>query len=98
MASQQKALILTEPKGNLIVGLVDIPEPGPGEVLVEIHATALNPVDWIRPAMNMFINEYPAILGSDAAGIVKKLGEGVVNVAAGDRMCVFVLLMLLSSS
>ncbi|EKM58607.1 uncharacterized protein PHACADRAFT_253069 [Phanerochaete carnosa HHB-10118-sp] len=41
--STQKALYLLEPKGQYAVQERDIQEPGPGEVLVEIHATALNP-------------------------------------------------------
>ena len=66
----------------------DIDEPGPGEVLVEVHAAALNPLDWKIHDYDFFISEYPAILGSDAAGVVKKVGEGVTNVVVGDRMYV----------
>lgn len=86
--SQQKALYLVEPKGNFEVREKDIQEPGPGEVVVEIHATALNPVDWKIQAYNFFITDYPTILGTDAAGVVEKAGEGVSNVAVGDKVCV----------
>jgi hypothetical protein len=88
MSTQQKALYLVEPQGDFEVRSRDIQEPGPGEVLVEIHATALNPVDWKIQAYNLFIKDYPTILGTDSAGIVKKVGEGVTNVAVGDKVCV----------
>lgn len=87
--STQKALYLVEAKGALAVRERDIPTPGPGEILVEIHATALNPVDWKIQAFDFFIKEYPAILGTDAAGIVKAVGEGVTNLAVGDKVYVF---------
>lgn len=84
--STQKALYLLEPKGKFAVQERDVQEPGPGEVLVEIHATALNPVDWKIQAFDFFIKDYPAVLGTDAAGIVKKVGAGVTNVAVGDKV------------
>lgn len=86
--STPKALYLLEPKGQFAVQERDIQEPGPGEVLVEIHATALNPVDWKIQANDFAIKEYPAILGTDSAGIIKKVGAGVINVAVGDKVYV----------
>ncbi|MDX5436427.1 MAG: zinc-binding dehydrogenase [Pontibacter sp.] len=56
------------------------PTPGPGEVLVQVKAAALNRRDvWIQYG-KYFIKEYPAILGSDCAGVVAELGEGVDKV------------------
>ena len=89
MSAQQKALYIVEPKGKLEIRTREIQEPGPGEVLVEIHATALNPVDWKVHAYDYFVKEYPGIVGTDSAGIVKKVGEGVTNVAVGDRVYVY---------
>lgn len=84
---KQKALFLAGPKGHFVVQERHVPEPGSGEVLVEVHATALNPVDWkVHADAPPFITEYPLVLGSDAAGIVKKVGEGVLNIAVGDRV------------
>lgn len=88
MLSEQKALFLVEQGGSFEVRTRDIQEPGPGEVLVEIHATALNPVDWKIQAYDFFLKDYPAIVGTDAAGMVKKFGEGVSNVVVGDRVYV----------
>ena len=86
MSTKQKALFLLTPKGQLAVQEKDIPEPGPGEVVVQIYATALNPVDWKIKEYDFFIKEYPAILGTDAAGVVAKVGEGVTNVVVGDKV------------
>ena len=88
MSAQQKALYLVEPKGDFEIRSRDIQEPGPGEILVQVHATALNPVDWKIREYAFLIKDYPAILGSDGAGIVKKVGEGVTDFAVGDRVCV----------
>ncbi|ARS36267.1 quinone oxidoreductase family protein [Pontibacter actiniarum] len=53
------------------------PAAGPGEVLVQVKAAALNRRDvWIQKG-KYFIKEYPAILGSDCAGVVAELGAGV---------------------
>lgn len=86
MATKAKALYLLEPKGPYAVQEKDIPQPGPGEVLVQIHATALNPVDWKIHDYNFFIKDYPSILGTDSSGVVAKLGEGVTAFAVGDRV------------
>lgn len=53
------------------------PVAGPGEAIVQVKAAALNRRDvWIQKG-RYFIKEYPAILGSDCAGVVTELGEGV---------------------
>lgn len=89
MSTQQKALFLKEKRGTFYVGTKDIPEPAAGEVLVEVHATAINPIDWkVQASYDTLPAEYPAVIGHDAAGIVKKVGEGVTNVAVGDRVYV----------
>lgn len=89
----QKALYLeSAPNGPWKVGTNSIPKPAAGELLVKIHATALNPVDWKIRAYNFLITEWPGIVGTDAAGEVEELGEGVIGFAKGDR--VFVILFL----
>ena len=86
--SVQKALYLVEAKGALEVRERDIPAPGPGEILVEVYATGLNPVDWKIQTLGIFLKKFPAILGTDAAGIVKAVGEGVTTLAVGDKVFV----------
>ena len=85
--AQQKALFLETPvNGEFRVRTKAIPKPGPGEVLVKIHATGLNPVEWKIRAFNFLVEKYPVILGLDGAGTVEDVGEGVSTLAKGDRV------------
>ena len=86
---EQKALYLTSKQGPFEVSAAPIPKPGPGEVLYKVQAAALNPVDWKIRDYNFFITSYPAILGSDAAGIVEELGEGAQGFSKGDKVYAF---------
>lgn len=53
------------------------PVPGPGAVLVRVHACALNRLDiWVRGGLPNLKLEYPHILGSDVAGVVAAVGPG----------------------
>ena len=64
-------------------------KPGPGEVLVRMSATSINPIDWklrrgdLRALMPL---QFPAILGRDLAGEVVDLGDGVKTRKIGDRV------------
>ena len=61
------------------------PEPGPGEVLVELRAAGLNHLDvWVRRGLPSVPK--PRILGADGSGIVAALGAGVEGFAVGDRV------------
>lgn len=88
MSSQQKVLYLLEPNGKFAIHTAPVPEPGAGEVLVEIHSTSLNPVDYLIQDMNIFVSTYPAIVGEDAAGVVKKVGPNVTEFQVGDKVYV----------
>ena len=70
-----KALVLPEKHGKFVVRDVETYKPGPGELLVEIKAIGLNPLDWKIQEIGIFISDYPAILGTDAAGVGKEIGE-----------------------
>ncbi|HUB98069.1 MAG TPA: NADP-dependent oxidoreductase [Stellaceae bacterium] len=66
-----------------------MPEPGPDEVLIKIHGAGVNPVEWkIRNGMMRQARpvKFPAILGSDAAGIVERVGPVVTRVRPGDAV------------
>jgi S-(hydroxymethyl)mycothiol dehydrogenase len=67
------------------VELVDIiiPDPGPGEVVVDVIACGVCHTDltYREGGIN---DEYPFLLGHEAAGTVESVGEGVTNVAVGD--------------
>ena len=82
----QKALVLPTKCADYIIRSVPVPMPSPGQLLVKIHAAALNPVDWKIQKRGAFITEYPVILGSDIAGTVEALSVGVEGFAIGDRV------------
>ena len=63
------------------------PTPGPGEVLIRVHATTINPFDCAVRAgyMGQYFNyTFPLILGTDVSGVVEEVGEGVTDISAGD--------------
>lgn len=63
------------------------PKPGPGEVLVRIHAASVNPVDYkLRRAGPAIAPDLPAVLGCDIAGTVLEVGESVADFVVGDEV------------
>ena len=64
------------------------PEPGPGEVLVRIHASGINPLDLKIHAGEAphARHPLPAILGLDLAGVVEGVGTGVTRFRPGDEV------------
>ena len=63
------------------------PVPGPGEVLVDVHAAALSFMDTLMVAGRYQMKPaLPFVPGSDAAGVVLALGDGVQHVRVGDRV------------
>jgi NADPH:quinone reductase-like Zn-dependent oxidoreductase len=77
--------------GPEVVRVVDLPAAGvgPGQVVVDVVGSSINPADIaVRSGwMSQFIPmEPPLTLGTDIAGIVTGLGDGVVNLAVGDSV------------
>jgi len=63
------------------------PKPGPGQVLVRVKATGVNPVDTYRRAgITALKPPLPYTPGSDASGLVEAVGKDVRSVKAGDRV------------
>lgn len=65
------------------------PVPGPGEALVKVAASSVNPFDFkVRSgAMKDFIPlTFPAVLGIDVSGTVESVGPGVTTLAPGDKV------------
>ena len=72
------------------MGKRDTPEPGPGELLIEVKAVALNPVDYYQRDLGMPpVPSYPAVVGSDAAGVVAKVGPNASSLPVGSRVVAF---------
>jgi len=67
---------------------VSTPAPGPGEVSVELKASALNHRDlWIKLGQYAGL-KFPIIPGSDGAGVVRQVGTGVTGWAEGDEVVI----------
>ena len=66
------------------------PEPGPDELLIEVHAVSVVPGDWkLRRGhlTGIFPVRPPKVPGRDGAGIVRAMGADVAGFAVGDRVC-----------
>jgi NADPH:quinone reductase-like Zn-dependent oxidoreductase len=61
------------------------PHPGRGQVRIAVRAAGVNPSDWKR-RRGLMDGQLPQTLGYEAAGVVDELGEGVADVAVGDRV------------
>src|ERR1044072_1592705 len=84
-----KAIRVHETGGPEVLKLEETPdlEPGPGQVVVRVKAAGVNPVDtYIRSGMYARNPPLPYTPGTDAAGDVRAIGEGVTRVAVGDRV------------
>ena len=67
------------------------PEPGPGEVLVQLHTTGVNPSD-VKKRAGAFpdlLEAGPVIPHSDGAGVILAVGEGVSHSRVGERVFVY---------
>ena len=86
-----KALVLKRYGGLDQVAFADIPRPAlkPDEILVQVHAAGLNPIDCMIPKGTfkpMLRFQLPATLGSDLAGVVVEVGSRVTRFKPGDAV------------
>lgn len=88
MSLKQKVLFLQSKQGKFVVSEHAIPRPGNNQLLVKVYAAALNPVDYKIQQTGAFVENYPAVLGVDMAGVVQEVGVGVQDFAKGDKVCV----------
>ncbi|MBI3436252.1 MAG: NADP-dependent oxidoreductase [Proteobacteria bacterium] len=69
---------------------VAAPRPAAGEVLIDVHAASVNPVDWkVRAGLlqKVFPVAFPMTSGRDGAGVVGAVGSGVDTALIGRRVC-----------
>ncbi|NEK84191.1 NAD(P)H-quinone oxidoreductase [Blastococcus saxobsidens] len=85
-----RAVTISEPGGPDVLTWAEVPDPvcGPGEVIVDVAATAVNRADLLQRQ-----GFYPPpkgaseILGLECSGIVSEIGEGVLGWQVGDEVC-----------
>ena len=73
--------------GPEVLEIVELPDPhpGPGQVRIAVRAAGVNPSDW-KKRRGLMDEGLPQTLGYEAAGVVDEVGEGVADVAVGDRV------------
>jgi NADPH:quinone reductase len=84
-----KAIQVHQFGGPEVLALHEIPtpKPGPGEVLVRVRAAGVNPYDtYMRNGTYAIKPPLPYTPGSDAAGTVEAVGQGITRVKPGDRV------------
>jgi NADPH:quinone reductase-like Zn-dependent oxidoreductase len=86
LSMKHKALYLDSKYGSFVIANNTIPPPGPGELLIKVKASGLNPFDWKIQKYGIFVEDYPIVMGIDIAGDVLEVGEGVEDLAKGDRV------------
>jgi NADPH:quinone reductase-like Zn-dependent oxidoreductase len=87
-----KAAVITGHGGMDVVQVVNdlpVPEPGAGEVRIQMKAVALNRLDlWVRLGWPGLKLTMPHITCADGAGVVDKVGEGVMQYQPGEWVCI----------
>jgi len=86
-----KAVVVHQYGGPEVLKFEEYPDPvpGPGEVLVRVAATSVNPIDYKRRAgltKDFYPLKFPGLIGVDIAGTVVKMGPGVEGFSAGDQV------------
>ncbi|RWZ58879.1 NADP-dependent oxidoreductase [Halobacillus fulvus] len=86
-----RAIVIEEygGKDQLVEKNIPDPQPEDNQVIVELKATSINPIDWKVREGYLKDNldfDFPITLGWDAAGIIKEVGKNVENFKTGDRV------------
>ncbi|MFE4604670.1 S-(hydroxymethyl)mycothiol dehydrogenase [Kitasatospora indigofera] len=83
MSQQVKAVIARAKGAPVEVTTIVVPDPGPGEAVVKVQACGVCHTD-LHYREGGINDEFPFLLGHEAAGLVESVGEGVTEVAPGD--------------
>jgi NADPH:quinone reductase-like Zn-dependent oxidoreductase len=89
-----KAVVFHEFGGSDVLRVEEFPDPvpGPGEVLLDVTASALNHLDVdVREGTSRFPVAFPHILGVEPVGRIAELGEGVTGWQVGDRVAAYLI-------
>lgn len=83
MAQKVRGVVALEKGGPVSVENIVIPDPGPGEAVVRVQACGVCHTD-LHYREGGINDEFPFLLGHEAAGVVESVGDGVTEVAPGD--------------
>ena len=88
MTETMRAMVATAPSADFSIAKLPVPKPGPGQVLVRILASGVNPLDVKIHAGEAAHARHPlpAVLGLDLAGVLEAIGPGVTRFRAGDQV------------
>jgi NADPH:quinone reductase-like Zn-dependent oxidoreductase len=88
-----RAYVFTAHGGPEVESYAEVPRPapGPGQLLIAVHAAGVNPADWKHRTGSMRPpgsppEHFPVVFGREAAGVVDALGDGVAGFAVGDAV------------
>jgi NADPH:quinone reductase-like Zn-dependent oxidoreductase len=88
-----KAYVYNGHGGPEVEAYADVPrpEPGPGQLLIAVHAAGVNPAEWKRRTGAMRApggppEHFPMLFGREASGVVTAAGDGVTGFTAGDAV------------
>jgi S-(hydroxymethyl)mycothiol dehydrogenase len=83
MAHQVRAVVARKKGAPVSLETIIVPDPGPGEVLVKVEACGVCHTD-LHYREGGINDDFPFLLGHEAAGVVEAVGDGVTDVAPGD--------------
>ena len=83
MAQQVKGVVATSKGAPVTVETIEVPDPGPGEALIAVQACGVCHTD-LHYREGGINDDFPFLLGHEAAGVVEAVGAGVTDVAPGD--------------
>ncbi|MDX3383908.1 S-(hydroxymethyl)mycothiol dehydrogenase [Streptomyces niveiscabiei] len=83
MAHQVRAVVARGKGAPVSLETIVVPDPGPGEALVKVEACGVCHTD-LHYREGGINDDFPFLLGHEAAGVVEAVGEGVTDVAPGD--------------
>ncbi|NUR66872.1 MAG: S-(hydroxymethyl)mycothiol dehydrogenase [Streptomyces sp.] len=83
MSHQVRAVVARGKGAPVSLETIIVPDPGPGEALVKIEACGVCHTD-LHYREGGISDDFPFLLGHEAAGVVESVGEGVTDVAPGD--------------
>lgn len=89
--AQENLSVVLHSQGDLRLENRSVPEPGPNEVLIQMHSVGICGSDvhyWQHGRIGHFVLNKPMVLGHEASGRVMKVGSAVMHLKEGDRVAI----------